>query len=282
MTKISSMGEAGLALSLAFLLPASPLAAGSRSAQCLLEVKGTHYLGGQCRFTPIDKIGSFRITDELGLNLVAQINAFKKDEGKAIWNGPLGGNTPAKELGEAYRSGGCWIVSDSDQSEYNDSRICAWSPRDRVYVGPSPRTPKPYEVIYYGSRVGMYDDIVSRDGINSSNATIVTKPSKDGAVSLCREYSRDYSIRCIEEELDRKARSTLRGNCKDKTFSDQQGNRFAFLGKPTKKNDDFIAEYLIKDLSTGEMLDGSSASGYDVRLDIFRALCPDTAPRASN
>jgi hypothetical protein len=42
--------------------------------------------------------------------------ASKKDMGKAVWNGPLGGNSPAKELGDVYRSGGCWTASDSSGS----------------------------------------------------------------------------------------------------------------------------------------------------------------------
>lgn len=251
-----------------------------RPAQCLLEVKGVHYLGGPCIFTPLDKLGSFRITDVQGLNLVAQVNSSKKDEGKAVWNGPRGGNSPEKELGEAYRSGGCWTASDSEPGKYEDSRICAWSLKDSIYLSPSPRT-DPSSIIYYGSRVGMYDEIASRQGLDTRNARIVTKPSKDGAVTFCREYSRDYSMKCIDDLLRDQTVSTLRGNCQDKTFSDANGNRYAFLGRTPKRNDGTMAEFSIRDLASGEILDGSSASGYDVRLGIYQALCPSSAPKRS-
>ena len=102
------------------LFASSEAIAQSRPAQCLLEVKGVHYLGGPCVFTSLDRLGSFRITDVQGLNLIAQINASKKDEGKAVWNGPLGGTGPGKVLGDAYRSGGCWTLNDLDG---NDKRF---------------------------------------------------------------------------------------------------------------------------------------------------------------
>ncbi len=256
----------------------------SRPAQCLLEVKGVHYLGGPCIFTSLDKLGSFRITDVRGLNLIAQVDASKKDEGKAVWNGPLGGNSPTKELGDAYRSGGCWMASDSEPGKYEDSRICAWSPKDRIYLGPSPRTPDPSLIVYYGSRVGMYHEIASRQGLDTPNAQIVTKPSKDGAVTFCREYSRDYSVKCVDDQLRDQIVSTLHGNCRDKTFADANGNKYAFLGKTPKGNDEIMAEFSIRDLAAGEILDGSSASGYDVKLGIYQALCPSSAaaPLASN
>ena len=205
----------------------------------------------------------------------------QEDEGKAVWNGPLGGNSPAKELGDAYRSGGCWTASDSEPGKYQDSRICAWGLKDRIYLGPSPRTPVPTSIIYYGSRVGMYDEITSRQGLDSPNAQIVTKPSKDGAVTFCREYSQDYSIKCVDDWMRDLTVRTLRGNCRDKTFADANGNRYAFLGKTPKGNDEIMAEFSIRDLSSGQILDGSSASGYDVRLGIYQALCPSSAPRRS-
>ena len=66
-------------------------------------------------------------------------------------------------------------------------RICAWGLRDKVYLGPSPKRPDPQLTLYYGSRVGMYDDIASRQGLDTANAEITAKPSHDGAVKFCRE-----------------------------------------------------------------------------------------------
>jgi hypothetical protein len=263
------------------LFASSEAIAQSRPAQCLLEVKGVHYLGGPCVFTSLDRLGSFRITDVQGLNLIAQINASKKDEGKAVWNGPLGGTGPGKVLGDAYRSGGCWTLNDSDGNEYNDSRICAWGLNERIYLGPSPKTPPPSTIVYSGSRVGMYDEIVSRQGLDSASAQITTKASRDGAVTFCREYSRDYSVKCLDDEMRGPPLRTIRGNCRDKTFSDFDGNRYTFVGKTPKRNEDIMAEFEIRDMASGEILDGSSASGYGIRLGIFQALCPSSAPKNS-
>jgi hypothetical protein len=272
-----------LAFGLSAIVFAPHAMAQSRPAQCLLEVKGVHYIGGPCSFTPLDPRGSFRITDVQGLNLVAQVNVSNKDEGKASWNGPLGGKDSAKPIGDASRSGGCWTLSDSDSDDYNDSRICAWGLNDRIYLGPSPGKPDPASTIYYGSRVGMYDDIVSRRGLDTRNAEIKAGPSKEGAVKFCREYSRDYSQKCVEAQLRESPTGTITGNCQDKTFSNLYGYKFKFLGKasdlPGKKPEDMSADYAIRELEGGEILDGSTASGYDIALGAYQALCPSSAPK---
>ncbi len=43
------------------------------------------------------------------------------------------------------------------------------------------------------------------------------------------------------------------------------------------KSSDSMADYTVRDLKTGEILDGSSASGYGVALTIFQELCPGIA-----
>jgi len=47
-----------------------------------------------------------------------------------------------------------------------------------------------------------------------------------------------------------------------------------------KATDGQSATYTIRNLSTGEIQDGSSASGYPTNIGIFRALCPMRAPDA--
>ena len=70
-------------------------------------------------------------------------------------------------------------------------------------------------------------------------------------------------------------------NCVTGRFTDFNGNDYQFLGKATgKENEGRIAKYIIKYLADGQLADGSSASGYDVNVDIFRALCPAKAPDA--
>lgn len=111
--------------------------------------------------------------------------------------------------------------------------------------------------IYYGSRAGMHLTAVSRSGIGTANAVIRVKLTPEDAKAV-------------------KIADRVAGNCTTRTWTDMYGGRYAFLGV-AKKSADSIADYAIKDLATGDLLDGSSASGYDVELTIFRQLCPGLA-----
>ena len=248
----------------------------ARPAQCLLEVKGVHYMGGPCDFTPLDEKGSFRIKAVQGLKLMAQVNVAKKDEGRADWNGPLGGSNSTTDLGAAFGSHGCWTASGGNSDKQEDSLICAWGLGEDVYLGPSPNEqPDPKSTIYYGNKVGMYVDIVSRKETDSASATLVTKPSKGAAVQYCRKYKYDYSSKCIVKNMLSTKLPAITANCIDGTFKNFYGYKFAFLGLYKEKNDNLIPpKYVIKDLATGEIADGSEASGYDVSLGIFKQLCP--------
>jgi hypothetical protein len=137
-----------------------------------------------------------------------------------------------------------------------------------------------YSVVYYGSRIGMYNEIVSQDGIGTPQARIVTRPSKDGAVTFCREYAHDYSVKCVDDGMKTDGALVLTGNCREKTFLDFTKRRFRFLGKLPPNSDASSAEFAIRDVTSGEILDGSSASGYDVELGVFRALCPTASQDA--
>jgi hypothetical protein len=231
----------------------------------LLEVGGTHYIGDVCKYIEIDKLGSFRIVG--GLDLIAQVNAVKKGEGQASWNGPLGTGA-GKSLGTAYQSNACWSGGESGTTPRNDFLICAWSMGTDVYLGPSPAAPDSSDTIYWGSRVGMYDDIALRQGIDSANALIKTAPSREGVIQFCREYDSDYSSKCVEKGLEDDVPKTITANCGRNTFYDFYNRRFVFLGKNRSPNGDVTADYLIKDLKTGQLLDGSSASGYDIEFGI--------------
>jgi len=246
--------------------------ASSRTAKCLLEVNGVHYIGGLCQFTTIDNKGSFRFLDSQNLGLVTQVIYTKKDEGVASWNEPLGGNSPGQDLGTVYNEQGCW--------EGDSIRICAWNLDEQVSLERTPPEPSPDDVVYSGSPVGMYEDIIAKDGLNSSHAIIKTVPSRKGSITFCREYSKDYSIKCIEDGLYNERTGVITADCSTGRFVDFSGGRFQFIGKNNNTNGDITADYLIKDLKTGEILDGSSASGYGVEGGIFKALCPLAAPAA--
>jgi hypothetical protein len=249
--------------------------AASRDAKCLLEVAGTHYIGDVCKYIEIDKLGSFRVLG--GLDLIAQVNVVKKGEGQASWNGPLGTGA-GKSLGAAYQASACWSGGGSGTTPRDDFLICAWSMSTDVYLGPSPPAPDSSDAIYWGSRVGMYDNIGVRKGIDTSNAVIKTAPSREGVIQFCRECESDYSNKCIEKGLGDDVAKTITANCLSNTFYDFYSRKFAFLGKNRDTNGDVTADYLIKDLKSGQLLDGTSASGYDVAFGIFKALCPLKVP----
>jgi hypothetical protein len=86
----------------------------------------------------------------------------------------------------------------------------------------------------------------------------------------------------VDEQMRGSRPSVVRGNCLDKTFTDFNGNRYAFLGRTQNEKTEITAEFSIRDLSTHDILDGSTASGYDVRLEIYQALCPSSAPKRQN
>jgi hypothetical protein len=169
--------------SIAYAQGVKKTASAPSSAKCLVEVKGVHYIGDVCKFTKIDDRGSFKLFHERS-GLIVQVNVAKKDQGNASWNGPLGQGA-GTSIGSVYRTGACW---DGD-----DTLICAWSMKQDVYLGPTPPEPNPTSTIFWGSRIGMFDEIASRQGIDSSKAKIITAPSRDGVIIFCRHYSNDYS-----------------------------------------------------------------------------------------
>ncbi len=46
--------------------------AGTRTAQCLFESDGVHYMGGPCTFVPKDGQGSFEVRDNEGSGISAE------------------------------------------------------------------------------------------------------------------------------------------------------------------------------------------------------------------
>jgi hypothetical protein len=209
--------------------------------------------------------------------LIAQVNVVKKGEGQASWNGPLGTGA-GRSLGIVYQSNACWSGGDSGATPRDDFLLCAWSMSSDVYLGPSPTAPNPSDTIYWGSRVGMYDNVALRKGIDSTNAVIKTAPSRDGVIQFCRGYSLDYSNKCIEKGLEDDAPKAITADCAHNTFYDFYSNKFDFLRKNRDTSGDITADYLIKDLKSGKLLDGTSASGYDIEFGIFKALCPLKVP----
>ena len=131
--------------------------------------------------------------------------------------------------------------------------------------------------IYYGSRAGMHLTTVSKQGIGTANAIIMVKHTPEDAKAFCVNYELDSSMACVKRTLANvKVGDRVTGNCVAKTWTDMSGYSFVFLGKATKSND-MMADYAVKDLKTGEILNGTSASGYDREFAIFQQLCPGLA-----
>ena len=236
----------------------------ARAAQCFLDVRGVHYIGGDCLFTPLDKIGSFRI--EAGKGLSAQVTVTGHSEGAAFWSGPQGGGATAISLGAAYNDGhGCWNGDDpGDPSK--QTHVCAWDKSQRLYLGPTPVEPR--WSLAWGERQGMSARIISRSGLNTEHASVTAEKDRDGATIWCR-VNHDYSAECIRQTLEdtklARAKTTLRGNCRTKTYTD-------FWSRNLRHLDDDILN-----LDTKEKLGVSTATGSMVAQTAFEALCPEAA-----
>ena len=127
----------------------------------------------------------------------------------------------------------------------------------------------------YGSRAGMQVTVVSMEGLDTARAIIRTQHTKEDATKFCDEYRNDVSDKCIQEELERRLSDEITANCDTGFFTNFFGYKIQFLGPNTQNAK---TDYLLKSLATGEIADGSTASGYDVNLRIFKALCPTKAP----
>lgn len=130
--------------------------------------------------------------------------------------------------------------------------------------------------IYYGSRAGMQLTTVSKTGIGTANAVIVVKHTPKDAKAYCVGYEMDNSMACVKRTMaEVKVGDRVTGNCRKRTWTDMYGQSYAFEGP--MKSTDSMADYAVRDMKSGEILDGSSASGYGVALTIFQQLCPGIA-----
>ena len=129
----------------------------------------------------------------------------------------------------------------------------------------------------YGSRAGMEVTVISMSGIDGPSALIITKHTRENATAFCREYVGKVTPQCIRDELNVRLSDRISANCPRGEFTNFFGKSYRFMGA-NKTSDDFAPKYRLRDIATGEMADGSSASGYPVNMAIFRALCPSSAP----
>lgn len=120
--------------------------------------------------------------------------------------------------------------------------------------------------------------VVSIEGLGTAHAVIRTKHTREDAIGFCRDYVQKVTPSCIDEELAIPLNDVISANCLKVEFVGFSGNHYRFEEKIRKQSGDMMAKYIIRDLSNGEVADGSSASGYPTNMGIFRALCPGIAP----
>ncbi len=130
--------------------------------------------------------------------------------------------------------------------------------------------------IYYGSRAGMHVTTVSKTGIGTSKAVIMIEHTPKDAKAYCVEYEQDYSMACVKRTMAAvKVGDRVTADCKRGIWTDVYGEGYALEGKTGSS--DVMADYLVRNIKSGEILDGSSASGYPTALSVFQQLCPGVA-----
>jgi hypothetical protein len=241
----------------------------ARPAQCYLEVNNVYYFGGDCLFAPLDKVGSFRITGDKGLSAQVKVKdaSHITTPGIGSWSGPNGGDAAAVNIGRIYNNGrGCWRVDDHDHP-YNRISICAWdsNKNQRLYLGPM-MDEDPHWSLLWGQNTGEWARIISSTGLDTEHASVVAEKSRDGAIHACRDVEGDWSTKCINQIIETgpaPAKSTLRGDCTTKAYTD-------FLGRNLKR-----LETDILDVDKNSKLGfAPPLNDWDVARTAFEALCP--------
>ncbi len=115
--------------------------------------------------------------------------------------------------------------------------------------------------------------VVKKVGIGTANATIYTKHTAKNAKAFCIKSGMNYSQSCVDEVLaTTKLKDRVTGDCVRQMWKDINGTSYSFHGR-NKSSGSFEPEYIIKH-DSGEILDGSNASGYFIQLATFKKLCP--------
>ena len=242
--------------------------AAARLAHCLVEVDGKALISGLCNFDPLDHGGSFKISADNGAE--AEVRITGKDATAAIRPPPQGRMTHPLAVD---RDRGCWASLDDGNRKI---KICAFSGPD-FNVEPDPQIDNS-AIVYWGSRLGMFDQIEKRQALDSAHAMVRTIPSRAAAMIYCREYAGDYTQACIAEAFAARHPEELTADCPKKQFTGFDGWRAAYIGLNHRDASGApYPKYLFKDLASGQVLDGSGASNYGIAEGIYAALCPGAA-----
>lgn len=133
------------------------------------------------------------------------------------------------------------------------------------------------ETLSYGSRAGMEVTVVSKEGLGTPLAKIVTKHTKANATAFCREYVGKVTPKCVAEEMKSQLIPIIEANCQTGKFTTIAGGRYHFAGVNNRYDptEGTSPKFIIYQVGEKEPLEAFSATGYDVALDQFKALCPN-------
>lgn len=137
--------------------------------------------------------------------------------------------------------------------------------------------------IPYGSKGGTDATVMGQSGIDTDDAVIRAAITREDALSYCNAQGGGSISKCLKEmaEYARSLKPEVRANCTTREFTDFFGRRYAFLGpNPDRDKEDgeSHARYILKNLGTGDVSDGTNSTGYFTNSALFEALCPKTAP----
>lgn len=132
----------------------------------------------------------------------------------------------------------------------------------------------------YGPWAGMEVSVAGMEWRDTAHSVIRIKHTRDNAIAYCRDYVRDVTEECVQQTLaeEKGLKASITGNCDSGEFSDFYGVRYRFLGPNPRSGYFGDDKYLIMDLATREIADGSTRSRYLINMDVYRALCPAHAP----
>lgn len=130
----------------------------------------------------------------------------------------------------------------------------------------------------YGSREGMSVTIVEMQGIDTVAASIKVEHTRANAKAFCVGYVQTNDEQCVERTLSEvRLNDVIKANCKTGQFTNLSGSSLRFAGVNAGEGH---PKYRILQAGSSEPLDGTMASGYEVNLQQFQALCPATVAQA--
>jgi hypothetical protein len=137
----------------------------------------------------------------------------------------------------------------------------------------------PREFIGVGSRAGDELTVLSKRDLGTDHAWISAQLTRENAKHHCEEGDGNSTKECVDNHMkDEVGPQEIIANCSTGVFTTFGGGHYAFRGRsPSHAStpQEIRPAYIVKDLTDGATLNGSSASGYNTVIEAFNALCPN-------